>query len=92
MAQRWQLPQSLVDAIGNHHHVSFEPMPDAKVAAAVNAGNTCAEMSDKDLRKGNETEFANPAVASILKLTQADLVQVTSDLQIRKWQIDQFLI
>jgi putative nucleotidyltransferase with HDIG domain len=86
MAERWQLPQELINAIAFHHSLAPEHLAQPTVAI-VHAANTCAKMALSD----NATELA-PEVLKALRLSQPDFLGIVADLRSRRSQIDNFLV
>jgi putative nucleotidyltransferase with HDIG domain len=87
MAERWQLPQDLINAIAYHHSLAPEHLAQPTVAC-VHAANVCAKLALSP--KGTET--APPEVLKALRLSQPDFLGIVADLRNRKSQIDSFLV
>jgi putative nucleotidyltransferase with HDIG domain len=86
MAERWQLPQELINAITHHHSLAPEHLAQPTVAC-VHAANVCAKLALTD----QSVEIA-PEVLKALRLSQPDFLGIVADLRSRKTQIDNFLI
>jgi putative nucleotidyltransferase with HDIG domain len=85
LAERWELPQPLINAIAYHHSTSPEHLSEP-IVACVHAANICAKFA---LCEQN-SEVA-PDVLHALKLTDADFLTVANELRNRREQIDNFL-
>ncbi len=86
MAERWQLPQELVNAIAFHH--SLEPKHLAQpTVACVNAANVCAKLALSE-----EDQEIAPEVLTALRLSGEDFSGIVTELGNRKAQIDKFLM
>lgn len=86
MAERWQLPQQLIDAIAFHHSTSPEHLAQP-VIACTHAANVCAKLALT--HKGQDLD---PAVLAALGMTDQDFVDTVHDLRGRREQIDKFLM
>jgi putative nucleotidyltransferase with HDIG domain len=86
MAERWQLPEPLVNAIAYHHSVLPEHLAQP-VVACVYAANMCARAA----LEGDEIEI--PAdVCNTLKVTDEKFQKVIRELKDRRTQIDNLLM
>jgi putative nucleotidyltransferase with HDIG domain len=86
MAERWQLPQELIDAIAHHHSTDPEHLAQPTVAC-VQAGDVIAKIALAD----DQVELA-PEVFKALRLSQPDFLAIIAELRTRKTQIDNFLV
>jgi putative nucleotidyltransferase with HDIG domain len=86
MAERWQLPQPLINAMAWHHSIEPEHLAEP-IVACVHAANVCAKLALT--QKGEDVA---PEVLTALCLTSADFVAVVADVRNRKSQIDLFLV
>ncbi len=86
MAERWQLPQPLINAIAFHHSLEPEHLAEPLVAC-VHAANICSKLALT--HKGQDVP---PEVLKALGLTAADFLGIVADLRNRKSQIDQFSV
>jgi putative nucleotidyltransferase with HDIG domain len=94
MAERWQLPQELVGAIGQHHAVVIPPGPNARIIAAVHASNTIAHVTDVLTQAEPDrpvcVETPEP-IRQVLGLPQSVLDATALDLHTRRTQIERLL-
>jgi putative nucleotidyltransferase with HDIG domain len=88
MAERWQLPQQLIDAMAWHHSIEPEHLSQP-IVACVNAANVCSKLA---LAGTEKEEDVAPEVLKALGLTTADFLGIVADLTNRKSQIDGFLV
>ncbi len=86
MAERWQLPQSLINAIAFHHSIEPEHLAEP-IVACVHAANICAILALTP--KGEDVP---PEVLLALNLTSADFLSVVAELQNGKSHIDKFFM
>ncbi len=86
MAERWQLPQALINAIAYHH--SLEPVHLIQpTVTSVHAGNVGAKLA-----LSHEEAIIEPAVLEALRLSEPDFLAIVAELQDRSSQIDQLLV
>jgi putative nucleotidyltransferase with HDIG domain len=85
MAERWQLPSALVQAIANHHSLSPEHLSQP-IVACVHAADVCSKVA-----LSSEGPDLSPEVLRAVRLSQADFVEVTTELRRRRPQIESFL-
>jgi putative nucleotidyltransferase with HDIG domain len=93
MAERWQLPPELISAIGLHHTPERPTGPHATLIASVFACNALVEAADRLEKKPDEpliVELPEP-IQSTLGVPQAGLVQVATELNGKRKQIEQLL-
>jgi putative nucleotidyltransferase with HDIG domain len=93
MAERWQLPAELIEAIGSHHTPEKAVGPNAKLIAATYASNVIVAAADHLARKTNvvvPVELPEP-IGSVLGISQVGLVQLATELQTKRKQIEQLL-
>jgi putative nucleotidyltransferase with HDIG domain len=88
MAERWQLPQQLVDAIAHHHSTEVNHLLNP-VVACVHASNVCARLA----LENNEREpiEIHPNVLAALGLAPAQFTKIVMELKNKGAQIDQLL-
>jgi putative nucleotidyltransferase with HDIG domain len=96
LADKWQLPQRLVDVIHNHHNLSAESA-DPTLVALVHIANTLAKVADIGF-SGDRVVFdlkADPAWAVLEQATPEmssfDLARFTFELEERVEQARDFL-
>ena len=83
MAERWQLPAELVDAIRLHHAENTNDLPHSRIVTCVRAANLCAQFP---------METAMPEdLAKNLGLNESRLKEIAAELELRTREIDQFL-
>jgi putative nucleotidyltransferase with HDIG domain len=85
LAERWELPQPLINAIAYHHSASPENLKEP-IVACVHAANVCAKFALCE----NVGDVA-PEVLEALKLTQTDFLKTATELRNQREQIDNFL-
>jgi putative nucleotidyltransferase with HDIG domain len=93
MAERWQLPPELIAAIGSHHSPEKAVGPHAKLIASTYASNIIVEAADHLAKKTNivvPVELPE-LIGSTLGLSQVGLVQLATELQAKRKQIEQLL-
>jgi putative nucleotidyltransferase with HDIG domain len=86
MAERWQLPAILVNAIGYHHSLMPEHIAQPTVAC-VHAADVCAKIA-----LSVEGAEIPPEVLRALRFSQDDFFDTAAELRRRKTQIDSFLM
>ena len=93
MAERWQLPPELIEAIGSHHDPEKAVGPHAKLIAATYASNAIVAAADHLARKTNVvvTVELPEVICKTLGLSQVGLVQLATELQAKRKQIEQLL-
>jgi putative nucleotidyltransferase with HDIG domain len=91
MAERWQLPRELADAIAFHHSSDYESMPTARTIACVSLGNACAHIAAADNQQAHAVEV-HPATLKVLGFDEAHFIDVAATMRDRIGQIDEFLI
>ncbi len=93
MAERWQLPPELTAAIAGHHTPEKPEGPHALLIAATYASNVLISAADRLAATpgaGVEVELPEP-IRSTLGISQAGLVQLATELQGKRKQIEQLL-
>jgi putative nucleotidyltransferase with HDIG domain len=93
MAERWQLPPELIAAIGAHHTPEKPTGPHAMLIASTYASNAIVAAADQIARKTNlvvSVDLPEP-ISSTLGLSQVGLVQLATELQAKRKQIEQLL-
>ena len=93
MAERWQLPPELIAAIGSHHSAEKVVGPHAMLIASTYASNAIVAAADQLARKTNvvvSVELPEP-VSLVLGLSQVGLVQLATELQAKRKQIEQLI-
>jgi putative nucleotidyltransferase with HDIG domain len=83
MAERWQLPQELVEAIAHHHSTDPEHLS-KPITACVHAANLCAEAAFEVEPAPEPVSFEGIP----LRLKQQDFLEVIADLQSRRSEIE----
>jgi putative nucleotidyltransferase with HDIG domain len=83
MAERWQLPTELSDAIRLHHDDNSNGVPHSRIVTCVRAANVLAQGS-------KEAAVPEDAVIS-LRLTPSKLDDIVRELEIRSEEIGKFL-
>jgi putative nucleotidyltransferase with HDIG domain len=97
MAERWQLPPELVSAIALHHTPEIpaeQRGPHSKFIAAVYASNALVEAANQLAEKPDQPlviELPEP-IQTALGIPQTGLVQVATELQAKRKQIEQLLL
>ncbi len=85
MAQRWQLPTELIEAIAHHH--SLDPAHLAQpLIVCVHAADICAKLAFTE-----EQLPIPPEVLTAAKLTEAVFLEIVEDLRKRKQEVEKFL-
>lgn len=89
MAERWQLPAELVQAIGLHHQEEVAGLPCARMVAVVHAASLCSELVEViDFLRPDETPFfIPPAIEVALGMSQKDFMNVTVELHRRRTEL-----
>jgi putative nucleotidyltransferase with HDIG domain len=93
MAERWQLPPELIEAIGSHHSPEKAIGPNAKLIAATYASNIIVATADHLSRKTNLVvpfELPEP-IGTVLGISQVEMVQLAAELEGKRKQIEQLL-
>ena len=85
VAERWQFPPTLVNAIAYHHSLMPEHLTEP-VVACVHAANICAKVA-----LSTEGAEIAPEVLRALHFSQDDFFEVAANLRERRAQIDSFL-
>ena len=86
MAERWQLPQALINAIAYHH--SLEPAHLIQpTVASVHAANICAKLA-----LSHEDAAIDPAVLAALRMSEPDFLAIVAELQDCTPKIDNLLM
>jgi putative nucleotidyltransferase with HDIG domain len=85
MAERWQLPPELVNAIAYHHSLLPEHLSQP-IVACVHAADVCAKVA-----LSSEGAEIAPDVLRALRFSQDDFFDMASELRSRRPQIDSFL-
>jgi putative nucleotidyltransferase with HDIG domain len=85
VAERWQFPPTLVNAIAYHHSLLPEHLAEP-VIACVHAADVCAKVA-----LSSEGEEIAPEVLRALRITQDDFFDAAADLRARRAQIDSLL-
>jgi putative nucleotidyltransferase with HDIG domain len=85
IAERWQFPPALVNAIAYHHSLAPEHLAQP-IVACVHAADVCAKVA----LSVEGSEIA-PEVLRALRFSQDDFFETASDLRQRRAQIDSFL-
>ncbi len=91
MAERWQLPPELVDAIAFHHSPDYGGLPTARTVACVSLANACAHIAAAD-SEGEHAVEVHPITLHTLGFSDAEFVEVAADLQSRIDQVNELLI
>jgi putative nucleotidyltransferase with HDIG domain len=86
IAERWQLPEPLVNAIAFHHSLAPEHLAQA-VTACVHAADTCAKFAFSDTK----VELAEE-VMEALKLSDAGFLAIVGEVRERKPQMERLLV
>ena len=86
VAERWQFPPTLVNAIAYHHSLMPEHLTEP-VVACVHAANICAKVA----LSAEGAEIA-PEVLRALHLTDDDFFNLAAELRGRRAQIDSLLV
>jgi len=86
VAERWGLPQPLINAISHHHSITAEHLADP-IVACVQAADACAKLA---LTKTPHN--IPPEVLATLKLTDAAFLEIAKTLADRRSQIDSLLM
>jgi putative nucleotidyltransferase with HDIG domain len=86
MAERWQLPETLINAIAFHHSVDPQHLAQP-ITACVHAADACAKLAftDKDPELAKE-------VLEALKLSEPEFLEIVEELRSRKTQMDRLLL
>jgi putative nucleotidyltransferase with HDIG domain len=89
MAERWQLPPELVQSIGLHHELDLSALPHSQIVAVAHAASICAEVVDMvdDSDPKVPQVFIPVEIQSILRLSQAQIMEIIEGLQDRKSEI-----
>lgn len=85
MAERWQLPQPLINAIAFHHSLEPEHLTQP-IVACVHAANACAKLALSDKPYAISTD-----VLDALKLTGKGLNEVVEEVREKRQQMDSLL-
>ena len=91
MAERWQLPPELVDAIACHHSPDYGGLATARTVACVSLASACAHIAAADTAEGHAIEV-HPITLETLGFNDAEFVEIAANLQSRIGQVDEFLI
>jgi putative nucleotidyltransferase with HDIG domain len=93
MAERWQLPPELIEAIGSHHSPEKAVGPNAKLIAATYASNVIVAAADHLNKKTNlVVPVALPElIGSVLGISQVGMIQLATELEGKRKQIEQLL-
>jgi putative nucleotidyltransferase with HDIG domain len=86
IAERWGLPQPLINAIAHHHSTSSEHLADP-IVACVQAADACAKLVLM-----NTPHNVPPEVFNTLKMTDAAFLEIGKALEARRTQIDSLLM
>jgi putative nucleotidyltransferase with HDIG domain len=86
MAERWQLPEPLVNAIAFHHSVAPEHLAQP-IIACVHAADACAKIAFTVDAPPLEKE-----VLEALKLTEPQFLEIVQELRGRKMQMERLLL
>ena len=85
MAERWQFPPALVNAIAHHHSLLPEHLAQP-IVACVHAADVCAKVALTD----EGAEIA-PEVLQALRFSEDTFFEIAADLRERRTQIESFL-
>jgi putative nucleotidyltransferase with HDIG domain len=93
MAERWQLPPELVNAIGLHHTPQKPAGPHATLIASVFGCNTLVEAADQLEKKPGEPPVLDlpEPILSTLGIPQSGLIKIATELHGKRKQIEQLL-
>lgn len=93
MAERWQLPPELIAAIGLHHTPEAPAGPHAMLIASAYAANAIVTAADQlEEKPGTPVSIELPEpIASTLKIPTMGLIQLATELQGKRKQIEQLL-
>ena len=86
MAERWQLPQALINAIAYHHSIEPAHLIQPTVAS-VHAANVCAKLA-----LSHEEVAIDPAVLKALRMSEPDFLAIVAELQDSSPQIENLLM
>ena len=86
MAERWQLPDALINAIAFHHSLAPEHLAQP-VTACVHAGNLCAKRALTSSKADLTTE-----VLEALKWTNAGFLSVVEEVRNRRRQMERLIL
>ena len=86
MAERWELPQTMIHAITHHHSTSEEHLAQP-IVACVQVADACAKI----VFMQNTPELP-PQVLETLKMSDAQFRDVARELESRRRQIDSLLM
>jgi putative nucleotidyltransferase with HDIG domain len=86
MAERWQLPQPLINAIAFHHSLAPEHLAQP-IVACVHAADACAKLALTDRPFAIAGE-----VLDVLRLSEKGFMDTIEELRDRKNQMDQLLV
>jgi putative nucleotidyltransferase with HDIG domain len=90
MADRWQLPSELADAIAFHHSPDFGSLATARTVACVSLADACAHIAAADLEEGHAVQV-HPDALKALRFDEKCFVEVAVDLKKQIGRIDEFL-
>jgi putative nucleotidyltransferase with HDIG domain len=93
MAERWQLPPELIQAIGSHHSAEKAGGPHAKVIAAAYASNVIVAAADHLAKKTNLVVPVSlpESIGAVLGISQVGMIQLATELEGKRKQIEQLL-
>ncbi len=77
MAERWQLPQQLINAIALHHATDIELLTEP-VVACTHAANVCSKLA---LADKETTEEIHPNVLAAIGMTETDMRKIVIELR-----------
>jgi putative nucleotidyltransferase with HDIG domain len=86
MAERWQLPEPLVNAIAFHHSLTPEHLAQP-ITACVHAADACAKLALTDTK----LELAGE-VKETLKLSETSFCAIVDEVRARKPQMERLLL
>src|SRR5213593_3803712 len=86
VAEQWQLPPALVNAIAYHHSLDLEHLSQP-IVACVHAADACAKVALSP--EGSEVA---PEVLRALRLSQDDFFDTAAELRRRRTQFDNLLM
>ena len=93
MAERWQLPAQLIDAIRSHHMENAGQAPLSRVVTCVRAANMFATAADSVIEEepGGFVVLLPSDILKSLGLDEVKLQDAARELKLRSKEINQFL-
>ena len=85
LAERWQLPPALIEAIAYHHSLTAEHLCQP-ITICVHAADACSKAA-----LSTETLNVAPEVVSAMRMSQDDFIEITAELRRQRPQIESFL-